>query len=200
MSDFPYAASGQPRSITGLDTSTSPPHVERKSPPPLEEHAPPHAPEYEALEIARSYATEEGTRLGILSRALLSARGGSERWGLIVRPSSWLEDTCAVQRNAYDLEPEGVPYIKEQATAAIVELAELLQALPWKGARDGTPSREPTEAEISHAKEELVDTLIFIGNIGVALGFTDKEIWDAVNQKACKNVSKRAGLGKEFWK
>lgn len=175
----------------------------------------PDAPADEALEIARHYAfreSEKDTRLGIVSRALVERAEDHvcgilettederpERWGLLVRPSRWLEDTCAVQRNAYNLEPEGVAYVKEQATAAIVELAEMLQELPWKSARDGTPGREATPDEMGKARKELLDALTFLGNIAVALGFTDDELWVEMNQLAVRNVSKRQGLGKDYW-
>jgi hypothetical protein len=92
-----------------------------------------------------------------------------------------------------------VAYIKEQVTAAGVELHELLQSLPWKFDRDGTPRREPKAEEVEAAKGELVDALIFVGNLAVALGFTDDELWEAVNSKAVRNVSKRRGLGKDYW-
>lgn len=182
---------------------------------PMEANTAADAPADEALEIARHYAfreSEKDTRLGIVSRALVERMENHicgvldvtddekpERWGLLVRPSHWLEDTCAVQRNAYNLEPEGVAYVKEQATAAIVELAEMLQELPWKSARDGTPGREATPDEMGKARKELLDALTFLGNIAVALEFTDDELWVEMNQLAVRNVSKRAGLGKDYW-
>lgn len=115
------------------------------------------------------------------------------RFGTLVDRPTWLEDTARVQRGAYGLEPAGVRYVKEQATAAIVELAEMLQALPWKAGRDGTPGREPTQSEMEHARGELVDVLIFAGNLAVALGFDDGSLWRAVNEKACRNVERRRG-------
>jgi hypothetical protein len=118
------------------------------------------------------------------------------RYGLVVDRATWLKDTARVQREAYGLEPSGVPYVKEQATAAIVELAELLQSLPWKAGRDGLPGQEPTDAEMNHAKEELVDVLIFAGNLAVALGYDDDTVWTAVNEKACRNVERRRGAGR----
>lgn len=183
------------------------PHAtEGNGAPPVAAHVPADAQTQEALEVARALAADKGT-LGLLSRALLQAtvkRKADEaerqdRHGLLVRPSHWLEDTCAVQRNVFDLEPEGVAYVKEQVTAAMVELAELLQELPWKAARDGTPGREATPAELAKARKELVDVLIFVGNVAVALGFDDDTVWQEVNALAVRNRGRRQGLGKDYW-
>jgi hypothetical protein len=166
----------------------------------VETNPQPHAPGDLALEVARAHASEEDTPLGVVSRALLRLAGdGERRFGLLVARQTWLEDTERIQREVYDLQPAGVPYLRDQAFADVIEIAEMLQCLPWKDSRDGTPGRNATASELEAARGELVDSVIFKGNQAVALGFTDDTLWPAVNQKAMVNVRKRQGLGKEVW-
>lgn len=104
----------------------------------------------------------------------------------------WLQDADKVQREVYGLKPEGMEYIKEQALAAFIELGEMMEWLPWKAKRDGVSTAPRARHQnIDYAKGELVDVLIFVGNLAVALGFDDETIWEAVAHKVKVNVARR---------
>lgn len=164
----------------------------------------------EALEVARDYRGEASTRLGMVSRALLeladavaeparAAGAEQRRHGLVVARPTWLSDTARVQREVFRLEPDSVGYLRDQVFACVVELAELIQEVPWKAARDGlvnqgesgSLSAALTERQFEAARKELVDAMHFLANAAVALGLDDDSLWDEYNRVSCANVDRR---------
>lgn len=120
------------------------------------------------------------------------------RHGVLVSRPTWLVDTERIQREVFKLEPRTVQYVHQQATAAVVEIVEILQLLPWKDARDGLDQGESQDIAallpsqvIEKAQVEAVDALHFLANICVALGLDDRQLWEAYNRKTCKNVERR---------
>lgn len=165
----------------------------------------------EAIAIAKTCTGEGNTRLGIVSRALIewedhlcgvldtTNEEAERRHGVLVDRPTWLTDTHRIQTEVFEVHPAGVAYLKEQGFAAMVEAAELIQALPWKAVRDGKgdgPAVLTTEQREA-ARKELLDLLTFGANIAVALEFTDDTLWPALNEIAMRNVRRRQGLGKE---
>lgn len=102
----------------------------------------------------------------------------------------WLESTRALQREAFDLDPDqdiGNPAaqalrVKDNVLAAMVELIELLNEVKWK-----YWSHEEAWVRRERILSEAVDVNHFVGNILVALGITDDEYERAYQAKQIVN-------------
>ena len=73
------------------------------------------------------------------------------------------------QQSIIQPEPD-IGYIRDMVLAAHIELAEVLQELPWKPwkPKDTQPNNK------LNAAKEVVDTIIFCFDIIIALGMEDK--------------------------
>lgn len=128
--------------------------------------------------------------------------GQSEPW-------TWLAATKELQEKVYKYVfdkddalnfPELVSkYLDWNTTAAVQELAEMRIEFSWKPWAKDDPFVNPIRV-----RNELIDALHFIGNMLVACGVTDEELWTAYRQKqeinraraASGNYSaKKGGLG-----
>lgn len=109
---------------------------------------------------------------------------------------SWLENTYALQLRHFDYDVDAMAmderreYIRNNLHAAMVELAEVSQALPikyWK-----TYDGAFTQQEIENAVEECVDALHFIANVLIALGVDDDELKGVYEGKRKENIRRQA--------
>lgn len=116
------------------------------------------------------------------------------------RFGTWLESTRVLQQDTFDTDPAALEgdafadYVTWNGMAATVELAELLQHLPWKPwvrdrGRPGAKSRD-------RAVEELVDLVHFVGNLAVALRVTDQELNERYLAKQWENRDRQRALNK----
>lgn len=121
-----------------------------------------------------------------------------ELWVTIKRgpkPWRWLDSTRDLQRDAFGLDPDrdvGNPAgqaqrVQENFVAAVVELVELLNEVKWK-----YWSHEEPWVRRDHVLKEGVDVLHFLGNIFVAFGVTDDELWEAYREKQRENYDRQA--------
>ena len=102
----------------------------------------------------------------------------------------WLESTRALQREAFNLDPDRdvndipaqIARIKDNFIATIVELVELLNETKWK-----YWSHEAPWVRRQRVLEEAVDANHFIGNMLVAVGVTDEEYEEAYQRKQEEN-------------
>lgn len=113
----------------------------------------------------------------------------------------WLESTAQLQKETYgyadiyDLtlqkaHPQIVTmYLDWNTTAAVQELAEVREEFSWKPWATDQPffNRD-------RIRDEIIDTLHFLGNILTALGVTDDELEAAYQQKQDVN-RRRAASG-----
>ena len=77
-------------------------------------------------------------------------------------------------------------YINSLVLGAQIELAEMLQEMPWKPWR-------PVESQcnnISAASEELIDALIFLLDIAYQMGLSSSQIAHLVNRKLNTNLAR----------
>jgi hypothetical protein len=101
--------------------------------------------------------------------------------------SSWLARTRKQQEDVYGIftarmsDDEFAEYVRWNFLAAHAELGEAIQHLPWKPwrGREGRPN--PTDAML--AGRELVDVLIFLGNLFAALGWSDDVLAHELERK-----------------
>jgi hypothetical protein len=108
---------------------------------------------------------------------------------------SWLAKTRELQVDAYGQDPctlrdeELAEFIRWNTLAAQVELAEMLQNLPWK---PWAVSRNPDMKEKLKAAEELVDVLHFVGNLFAAIGISDYMLNILYEEKMRVNAERQA--------
>jgi len=88
------------------------------------------------------------------------------------------------QRLGYDLKNDilwNVDFIKLNYIAVSVELAEMLQEIPFK------PWKKSAVLNKENFKKELIDVYHFILNLTIASGMTVKELQDAYLEKNKEN-------------
>lgn len=119
----------------------------------------------------------------------------AKKFGVLADGSDLVEALGDIQRKVYRRKPTAA-YAERMAFWAMVELGELANELDIKAERDGTRAGRDWEPS-QKAKGELVDVIIFLGNLAWALGMTTDELWDEVNRKVAVNVQRRQGLGPE---
>ena len=106
----------------------------------------------------------------------------------------WLESTRDLQRDAFGLDPDRdvndqagqARRVLENFTPAVVELVELLNEVKWK-----YWSHEAPWARRDRVLKEGVDVMHFLGNIFVAFGITDEELWEAYQEKQQENYERQ---------
>ena len=76
-------------------------------------------------------------------------------------------------------------YMRTNTLAAMVELSEFLQELPWKPWKD---EGRPDEDAYRRAVVELADVLIFVFNLAAALGVTGDRLEQAIVDKINVNI------------
>lgn len=114
---------------------------------------------------------------------------------------TWLDETAALQREAYGNEPGGwsfprwIEYVRNQTLAAFVELGEFIQELEWKPWSAKADNWWPDAEERARAIEELVDVLHFVANDLYALGVTTEELNEVYTAKMTKNRQRMASGG-----
>jgi dimeric dUTPase (all-alpha-NTP-PPase superfamily) len=120
---------------------------------------------------------------------------------IVVGKWKWLESTYKLQSQTYHYDLEGMvdavkdgavdavdaDYFDWNATAAVQELAELREEFSWKPWATDMPF-----INRDRIRDEAVDVLHFVGNMMVALGVTDKEFWEAYEQKQELNRQRKA--------
>ncbi|AKJ72590.1 dUTPase [Gordonia phage GMA2] len=117
---------------------------------------------------------------------------------MTIRPNTWLEETADLQRDYFNNEPakkegeERADYVRTQILAATAELHEMLDEMNWKPwSTDPAGEFKNREAFIS----EAVDACHFIANALLAARATDKEYWEAYNNKMQRNRERMAKEG-----
>lgn len=82
---------------------------------------------------------------------------------------------------------ERTAYIKEYSLHMTDELHEMLRELPyfkpWKN-----PAPRADEESLERAREEFVDVIHFLLNIGLALGFNAERLYMAYSEKLTENI------------
>lgn len=76
------------------------------------------------------------------------------------------------QRRAYDTPLQKMQSVRNLSLALMMELAELVDSLPWKPWRE----IEDQPFDIDNVKREMIDIIFFLGAIREDLGITPEEL------------------------
>lgn len=112
----------------------------------------------------------------------------------------WLADQRRYQAETFDVDyghmasdvDEMTAYVTMNLNAAFLELAEAQQEVPWKPWAKTEKRAEVWETGRDKVVGEIVDVLMFIGNVLTAVGCSDEELAERYGEKMDVNRQRQS--------